>query len=82
MLAAKLVVSDKGDILLPKKAPETIAPAVIALSNPNIWPIPKKAIPMVEIVVKELPTVIPTKLHTIKTVGKKNFTEVIKLLIS
>ena len=32
---------------------------------------------MVEIVVKELPTVIPTKLQTIKTVGKKNFTEMI-----
>ncbi len=75
--AAKFVVSDNGEMLFPKKAPETTAPAVIALSNPRICPIPRKAIPIVETVVKELPTVTPTSAQTTKTVGKKNFTEII-----
>ena len=42
----------------------------MALSNPKMCPIPKNAIPIVEIVVKELPTVTPTILHTIKQLVK------------
>ena len=35
--AAKLVVSDKGDNLSPKYAPEIIAPAVIASEHRELW---------------------------------------------
>src|SRR5690625_6175195 len=44
---AMFVVSESGDILSPKKAPETIAPAVIGSDTSIALDIPIKATPMV-----------------------------------
>ena len=52
---AKFVVSDKGDILSPKYAPEIIAPAVISGERPRPNDIPIKATPSVPATVHELP---------------------------
>ena len=54
---ARIVVSDKGDILSPKYAPEMIAPAIHPSSKPCAFPIPINAIPIVAIVVYELPVI-------------------------
>ena len=75
---AKLVESDNGDILSPKIAPERIAPATKAGFGPIVVPIPKIAIPTVEIVVKPLPIERPTKEQTINAEGTKKST--LKLL--
>ena len=68
---AKLVESDSGDILSPKTAPEMIAPA----TNPGLafieMPIPNKAIPIVEMVVKPDPIATPIIVQTRKTDGIK-----------
>ena len=55
---ARTVVSDSGDILSPKYAPEIIAPAVQPGSYPCAVPIPTRATPTVAIVVHELPVII------------------------
>ena len=52
---AKFVVSDKGDILSPKYAPEIIAPAVISGDKPMPADAPMSAIPTVPATVHELP---------------------------
>ena len=52
---AKFVVSDSGDILSPKYDPEIIAPAVISAGTAKTLPIAKRAIPIVAIVLQELP---------------------------
>src|SRR5699024_12615985 len=70
---ALFVVSESGDILSPKKAPETIAPAVIGSDTPVALDIPINATPIVPTVVKELPTLIPTIADTRNTIAKKNF---------
>ena len=59
MLAAIPVVSDSGDILSPKKAPDTTAPAVIAGFRSNTPDRPMSATPRVATVVKLLPIEIP-----------------------
>ena len=59
MLAAIPVVSESGDILSPKNAPDTIAPAVIDGFNPKAFEIPIRATPNVATVVKLLPIEIP-----------------------
>ena len=53
--AATLVVSDRGDILSPKKAPEQTAPAISGAEMPILVPTPNKAKPMVAIEPKEVP---------------------------
>ena len=68
----RLVESDKGDILSPKTAPEIIAPTTSAGLAFILAPIPKRAIPTVEIVVKPLPIARPTIEQTMKTEGTKN----------
>ena len=55
---AKFVVSDSGDILSPKYAPEIIAPAVISGERPKPKDIPIKATPSVPATVHELPILI------------------------
>src|SRR5699024_2121840 len=70
---AIFVVSESGDILSPKNAPETIAPAVIGKDTSIALDIPIKATPMVPTVVKELPPLIPTIADTRNTIAKKNF---------
>ena len=57
ILEDKYVVSERGDILSPKYAPDIIAPASQALSNPIISPALSIAIPIVPIVVQELPRI-------------------------
>ena len=57
---ARLVVSDKGDILSPKYAPEIMAPAIIPSSKPRALPIPSKATPTVATVVQLLPVAVDT----------------------
>ena len=52
---ARFVVSENGDCLSPKYAPEMIAPAVIAGSIPRPAPMPMKAIPTVPADDHELP---------------------------
>ncbi|ALF17391.1 hypothetical protein RO08_02100 [Fusobacterium animalis] len=52
-------MSDNGDILSPKNAPETIAPAVIAGFKSKAFDIPISATPSVATVVKLLPIEIP-----------------------
>ena len=74
--AAKFVVLDRGEILAPQKAPETIAPAVSPGLICKVAPIPMKAMPIVETLVNELPQAIATRVQTRKTVGKKNLTEI------
>ena len=55
MADARLVVSDKGDILSPKYAPEITAPATTPGGKPIAFPIPTNAIPTVADVVQLLP---------------------------
>lgn len=69
---ARLVESDSGDILSPKIAPEMMAPAVIAGLIPSVLPIPKRAMPTVEMVVKPEPMAKPTIEQTKKTDGRKS----------
>ena len=57
---ARFVVSERGDILSPKNAPETIAPAVIASDKSRTVAIPINATPTVATVVNELPIEMPT----------------------
>ncbi len=52
---AMIVVSDRGESLSPKYAPEMIAPAHIAAGMPNDCPMLMSATPNVAIVVHELP---------------------------
>ena len=61
-----VVVSESGDILSPKKAPETTAPAVIAGEAPKASPMPIKATPTVAQVVRLLPMATPTSEHSKK----------------
>lgn len=59
MLAAKFVVSERGDILSPKKAPETMAPAVRAREASIAPAMLINARPSVATVVSELPMAVP-----------------------
>src|SRR5699024_3140677 len=52
---ARVVVSESGDILSPKYAPETTAPAIIAGLISMLSPIPIPATPTVAMVDQELP---------------------------
>ena len=68
ILAAKFIVSDRGDILSPKKAPETIAPAVNA-NDASIAPAMLiNATPIVATVVRELPMAVPIMAVMINTI--------------
>ena len=58
--AASTVVSDSGDTLSPKYAPEIMAPAIQPSSNPCALPIPRRAMPIVAMVVHELPVMMDT----------------------
>ena len=55
MAGARLVVSDRGDILSPKYAPDRMAPAVIPGFMPRPKPMPIRATPMVPMVPQEEP---------------------------
>ena len=68
---AKLVVSESGDILSPKYAPERIAPAIIPSEIFRALPIPISAIPIVADVVHELPVAIETIIQIIHAASRK-----------
>ena len=65
------VVSDSGDILSPKNAPDTIAPAVISNGIPTCLAIIINDTPIVPIEVKDVPVIIATILVTTITIGIK-----------
>ncbi|MPN51770.1 hypothetical protein SDC9_199419 [bioreactor metagenome] len=69
---ARFVVSDKGDILSPKYAPDTIQPAANGTDTPRPEAIPISATPTVPAVVQELPVAKATILHKNNAVTKKN----------
>src|SRR5699024_3332268 len=73
IIDAKLVVSESGDILSPKNAPDTTAPAVISTDKPSAELTLTNATPSVAAVVSELPMLIPIIAVTMKTIAKKNF---------
>ncbi len=68
---ARLVVSDNGDSLSPKYAPERIAPAMRPGSIPSTVPTPIKAIPMVAEVVQELPVNTDTTAQIMQVANRK-----------
>ncbi len=67
---ARLVVSDKGDILSPKYAPLKIAPATKPSEISSALPIPINAIPIVAEVVHELPVAIETTIQMTQAANK------------
>ena len=73
---ARLVESERGDILSPKTAPETIAPANNGRLIPIADPTAKRANPIVEIVVKPEPIDRPTNEQTIKVDGTNHLAEI------
>ena len=68
---ARFVVSDKGDILSPKYAPEIIDPAVRPFEISKALPIPNRAIPTVAIVDQELPEANETIAHMMAAATRK-----------
>jgi hypothetical protein len=74
---AKTVVSDIGDILSPKYAPEIMAPALRAEGTPSASPIPSRAIPIVAIVVHEVPVITDMREEMIQAHGKNTAGDII-----
>ncbi len=68
---ARFVVSESGDILSPKYAPDMIAPATIPAGIFNTVPIATKAIPTVAEVVHEEPVATETIAQTIQAATRK-----------
>ena len=68
---ARFVVSDKGDILSPKYAPEMTAPAAIAGDRPRPIDTPINATPRVPATVQELP-VASAAIAQIRQLAAKN----------
>ena len=77
MDAAITVVSESGEILSPKYAPDMIAPAIIPSLKPWAFPIPMRATPIVAMVVHELPIITEMKAQIIHAVTRKIFGEMI-----
>jgi hypothetical protein len=71
MAGAKLVVSESGDNLSPKYAPEITAAATKGAGKPMPTPVAINARPMVAIEVKEVPVEIDTTAVTKAAVGTK-----------
>lgn len=71
MALARLVESDKGELLSPKIAPERIVPATNAGFKPINVPTPINATPTVDNVVNALPINVPTMAEVNKAVGKR-----------
>ena len=68
---ARFVVSDMGDILSPKYAPDIIEPATIPSFIPIALPIPISAIPIVAMVDHELPVASETIEHITTEANRK-----------
>ena len=69
---ARTVVSESGEILSPKYAPEIIAPAVQPADYPCAVPMPRSAIPTVATVVHELPVMSDTNAHIRHAINRKS----------
>lgn len=67
--AARFVVSDIGDILSPRKAPETIAPTIRGAGKTILMPTPYRATPMVAMLPKEVPVKSDRMTHRRKVNG-------------
>jgi hypothetical protein len=74
---AKTVVSDIGDILSPKYAPDIMAPALRADGTPRASPIPRRAIPMVAMVVQEVPVITEMREEMMQAHGRKTAGDII-----
>ena len=70
MAGATFVVSDRGDILSPKKAPEAMAPAVMADGTPRPSPMLIRARPTVPIVPNEVPVARDVMQQITKVTGR------------
>jgi hypothetical protein len=68
---ARFVESLRGDILSPKYAPDTMAPATMAGGMANPFPTPIKATPTVLAVVQELPVESEITAQITQVAGKK-----------
>ena len=73
MAGERFVVSESGDILSPKYAPEIIAPPITGAGIFKLIPIPIRAIPTVPAVVHEEPVARETMEHINKVASKKIF---------
>ena len=71
-MGARFVVSDNGDNLSPKYAPETIAPAVAGNEAPSPVAIPIKATPTVPADPQEVPVTIEMIAETINAISTIN----------
>ena len=71
MAGARFVVSESGDILSPKYAPDTTAPAVMTVGKPNAVPTPIRATPMDPAVDQDEPVARDTMEQRIQAVTKK-----------
>ena len=68
---ARFVVSDSGDILSPKYAPEITAPAASPMFSSCAVAMPIRATPTVPAVVQELPVASETKAQIAHAAAKK-----------
>ena len=69
---ASTVVSDIGDTLSPKYAPDIMAPAVNGSGMPSALPMPSKAMPIVAIVVHDVPVITDTSEEMMQAHGRNN----------
>ena len=69
-------MSESGDILSPKYAPETTAPAVITSGKPRATPIPMSATPMEPAVDQDEPVANDTMEQSKQAVNKKMLGEI------
>lgn len=76
MADARFVESESGDILSPKTAPETMAPANNGKLIPIAEPTANSANPIVEMVVKPEPMDNPTSEQTTKVEGTNHLAEI------
>lgn len=76
MADARLVESERGDILSPKTAPETMAPANNGKLIPMAEPTANSAKPIVEMVVNPEPMDRPTREQTMKVDGTNHLAEI------
>ena len=72
-----MVVSERGESLSPKNAPQIMEAAVIPGSKPRPAPIPMMARPTVPIVPHEVPVVSDVTEHRIRLVTRNRLGEMI-----
>ena len=71
MAGARLVVSERGDILSPKYAPESTAPATTGKGKLRPCPIPISATPIVPAVPQEVPVAMEVMEQMMSVAGRK-----------